>query len=495
MYRRLGCLALALAGCGGATGDTEATTGPGDGACDLAITPPAMTTARLQIGPDGALFDEHGRRVILRGINTGGRSKWAPFLPFPIDPEAGVDEVRAAADVFYGRLVDWGLDTVRMPLSWEALEPAEGAYDGRYLDRYEAMVDAAWAHGLRVIVDFHQDVYASPYCGDGFPLWTLEDPDPGPARRDCPQWFLGYVNNTGVRAAFDHLWADDTGVQTQLFAMWAEVAGRLASHPGVVGFELINEPGWGTAADVGAWKRDVLAPFYAALAAELRALAPDALILYDNPGIDALGVAAIEHARPQGEGFVYAPHLYDSGLINGLPWTGADPTPVLEDMVSFARGEGLPLLLGEFGVAQGAAGGEAWMTLIMAAIDASGTSATLWEYSQNEEPWNAEDLSVVDASGEPRAGLDRYVRPWLRAVAGDDASFAWDPALGRFEASWTAGDGVTEVVLPPRRFTGGLEALSVTGDGACHSLDLAAGRLWIRASAGAAVQLSFTAAP
>ena len=37
-----------------------------------------------------ALLDGHGRRVMLRGVNAGGRSKFAPYMPFDYE-EGGFD--------------------------------------------------------------------------------------------------------------------------------------------------------------------------------------------------------------------------------------------------------------------------------------------------------------------------------------------------------------------------------------------------------------------
>ncbi|MCA9714088.1 MAG: cellulase family glycosylhydrolase [Myxococcales bacterium] len=488
---------LSVAACrGDGAGGSESSgdeTGPAteSGACEEPIARPALADARLTIDADGRLRDALDRVVVMRGINTGGRSKWAPFVPFPIAPDASLDELEAAAETFFARVVPWGLDTVRLPFSWEALEPSAGELDARYLDRYERVVDVAWSFGLRVIIDFHQDVYASPFCGDGFPLWTV--PEPGPPRRDCPEWFLGYVVDPEVQAAFDRLWSDETGVQSQLRAMWIVMATRFAAHPGVVGFEMINEPGWGSASSVQAFKRDVLTPFHASLAAELRAVAPDVLVLYDNPGIDALGFGEIEHQRPAGDGLVYAPHLYDSGLINGEPWTGSDPRAALSEIAAFAAAERIPALLGEFGVADGAVGGAEWLAEAMAAIDEHALSSTLWEYSVAAEQWNEEDLSVVTGSGAERAVLDTFVRPWLRAVAGTRARFSWDPVQGVAEAAWTAADGITEIVLPSRRFTlSSSEAaprIELTGDGACYTLDANHGALLVAAPAGVEVEV------
>ena len=59
----------------------------------------------------------------MRGLNTGNRNKTAPFVPFPITDDIALDDFRAAADEFFGRMRGWGMDTARLPFSWDALEP------------------------------------------------------------------------------------------------------------------------------------------------------------------------------------------------------------------------------------------------------------------------------------------------------------------------------------------------------------------------------------
>lgn len=451
----------------------------------------AANLAPLTLRADGTLVDSLGRNVIMRGLNTGGRNKWAPFVPFPIDPEADLDTVRAEAEAFFARMVPWGLDTVRLPFSWEAIEPTRGEYDERYLSRYEALVDVAGETGLRVIVDFHQDVYASPFCGDGFPLWTLGEGDFGPPKHDCPQWFLGYAIDDGVRTAFDRFWADEDDLHAAFLDMWTEVATRFAAHPAVVGFEIINEPGWGSNDDIAAWKTDVLAPFHTKVTEALNDVAPDRLVFFDNPGIDALGVGTITHVRPEGDNLVYAPHLYDSGLISGNEYSGYEPEEPLREYAEFSRNEGMAMLLGEFGYAHDTPEGERWLRNAMDEIDALRVSATLWEYSVSSDQWNEEDLSVVAPDGTEREVLDVYVRPWLRALAGTDPTFTWrDDTL---DAAWDADGGVTEVVLPPRALPGGPDGLELTGQDACWTFEDPTGLLRVRAPAGVTVTLHLPA--
>lgn len=480
-----------------ATTASESTTGADvpvwPDACAEPIAALPRGSARLSVDEAGRLRDEHGRDILLRGVNTGGRSKYAPFVPFPIDPEVDLTGFTAAADEFYARLPAWGVDVVRMPFSWEALEPTEGTYDERYLDRYEAMIDVAWSHGIAVIVDFHQDIYASPFCGDGFPPWTLPG-DPGPPRHDCDNWGYKYLTDPDVRGAFDRFWADENGIQAKFFAMWDAMIDRVGDHPGVLGLEILNEPGWGTAPDIGEWKQTTLLPFWNAAIARMRDRAgDDLLILFDDTGIDALSFEPVVHLRPEGDNLMHAPHMYDGGLINGMAWAGSEPMPILAEIAAFSADNGLAVLLGEFGYGgESPSGGPEWLTRTYDSLDALRLNSTQWELSQNAEPWNFEDLSMITADGEERPVVDVFVRPRLRALAGADATFTWQD--GRLTARWTGDGGISEVVIPARLFPDGPSDLSlgtVSGpDGACLTHDRERGELRVMVPAGAAVELT-----
>jgi len=101
---------------GDSTSDpTGPTTGPTTGEpaepgpCAVALEPVPRGDARLSVDKLGALRDQYGRDVQLRGVNTGGRNKYAPFLPFPVGPDPTVADVQASAPPFFARLHDWGL--------------------------------------------------------------------------------------------------------------------------------------------------------------------------------------------------------------------------------------------------------------------------------------------------------------------------------------------------------------------------------------------------
>ncbi len=425
---------------GGESEGASTTAGGLVGTCDPPIAALAPADARLTVDAEGRLRDAQGRDVIMRGLNTGGRSKWAPFVPFPLAADADLAATAAAADAFFERLRPWGVDVVRMPMSWEALEPSRGTYDEGYLDRYEAMVTSAWSRGLRVIVDFHQDVYASPFCGDGFPIWSIGQADPGAPRHDCPGWGIKYLNDAGVRASFDRFWAGEDDLRVDFVAMWSEVLMRLGDHPGVVGFEVINEPGWGTASDQAAWKDEVLAPFYAEALAELRPLAPGLLFFYDDPGIDAVPLADVHFTEVVGEGLVYAPHLYDPGLLAGQAASGLDPLPKLTGMATNRAAQGHAVLLGEFGLAEASLsqGGAEWLTLVLDQVDA-GLGHALGVLAGGGAVERGGPLGV--GRGRGGAGAPRRVRAAVAAGGRGDGR--------ELRVGWVGGGG--ERVVDGRR--------------------------------------------
>ena len=103
--------------------------------------------------------DEHGRTVILHGVNLSGSSKVPMGMPTRVR-EGFFDHRHVSfvgrpfpiedADEHFARLRAWGLTFVRFLVAWEAIEHAgPGQYDEAYLDYLVQVIDKAQRQGIR----------------------------------------------------------------------------------------------------------------------------------------------------------------------------------------------------------------------------------------------------------------------------------------------------------------------------------------------------------
>jgi hypothetical protein len=236
---------------------------------------------------DGAWFkDEHGRTLLLRGVNLGGSSKMPRRPNGATHLGAGIFDHRDVsfigrpfpleeADEHLSRLRSWGFNTLRFVTTWEAIEHAgPGIYDEEYLDYLYQVVGKAGEHGFYVFIDPHQDVWSRFTGGDGAPGWTLEAAglDSGHFREtgaalvhhkwgaDYPR-MLWSTNSTklacatmftlffGGDAFAPQLKVDGQPIQDYLqghyIAAVAQIARRLKDLECVIGYDTLNEPAYG----------------------------------------------------------------------------------------------------------------------------------------------------------------------------------------------------------------------------------------------------------
>ena len=368
------------------------------------IAPPTPSDWRLVA--DGTSFrDGLGRVVFLRGVDAGGRSKFAPYVPFDY-ADGGY---ATALDAYMDHAARWGIDVMRVPFTWAALEPTQGQDDADWLSRYDQLLDAAWARGIWTVVDFHQDVYSEVFCGDGFPGWTV--PDAGPPSHDCPGWQLEYYNDPGVTAAFDAFWDAGSPVQSAYVSAWDVMVARYKDKPGVLGFEPINEPGWGSG-DEGTFSATTLTAFYSVMVPHINAAAPSSLVFVDPPGVDGTTVSTMLGKPTAGTGVVFAPHYYPLSAGN------ADEQAELAVWQGVGQAWNVPVFVGEFGASHDQQASVAYMTAVFDALDALSLSGSEWEYSVESEEWNSETDSIVAADGGEYPIAQAVQRPYARAVAG-----------------------------------------------------------------------------
>jgi endoglycosylceramidase len=446
--RSIAATLATLATFGAIDGCHASSTDPAPSAVTCAIAIAAPTSWRLRA--EGRSFREAaGRLVLLRGVNAGGRSKFAPFVPFDFAPD-GFDAALAA---YMDRAAGWGLNVLRVPFVWSAVEPTKGKDDEAFLARYDAILDAAWKRGIRTIIDFHQDLYAENYCGDGFPAWTFPASVTPPApHHDCPGWGSRYLTDTDVKAAFDRFWADSSSVQADYVALWDRLLARYRDRPGVIGFDPINEPAPGNA-ESGAFQKTTLRDFYGRMIARLHAAAPEALVFVEPVVFDG-GFASTKLERPVGDGVVFAPHYYPLGAMEAdVVHNG------LEKWAAVAAAWNVPVFIGEFGHTDpDDADVYSFLSWHYDALDDQLMSGTQWEYSVAAEDWNVEGFSLVRADGTERKLVGALLRPYARATAGRDVVTAYDTSARTFTLEYTPdANGITEISLPARAAEKGID--------------------------------------
>jgi endoglycosylceramidase len=184
------------------------------------------------------LLDPDGRVLVLHGVNMV--NKLGSHEP----GATGFDADDAAF------LAEHGFTTVRLGLIWKSVEPSPGEYDDAYLASVRETTELLAAEGIWTLLDFHQDLYSERFEGEGAPDWAVQDDGlPAEPKLGFPANYFGML---ALNRAFDHFWNNDpgpggVGLQDRYAAAWSHVAEFFGSTPGVMGYDLFNEPWPGTA--------------------------------------------------------------------------------------------------------------------------------------------------------------------------------------------------------------------------------------------------------
>ena len=252
--------------------------------------PPQLLPVLAPGGP--SLTDTAGRLVELHGVDLlpkcGVHTSGNPCLPDATATQPAyylradaTDPARRLDDNDARALQDLGIDTVRLGVFWEGIEPGppnaaaddptycaahaagtpftplpataepwDGTVAARYLDHVAATVHVLAAHGIRTILAMYQDVWGAvfanpngspPWKGDGAPAWatcTGGAPFLAPA-----SWNAGYTT-VPVATSFQHFFLNDVvaDLQGQYIRSAVALAKRFRRDPAVIGYGVFNDP-------------------------------------------------------------------------------------------------------------------------------------------------------------------------------------------------------------------------------------------------------------
>lgn len=443
------------------------------------------------------ITDARGKVVILHGLNM-------VYKRPPYDPRSvgfGADDA-----AFLHRN---GFDTVRLGMIYKAVEPRPGRFSSQYIRGIRATERMLARHRIFSLVDFHQDLYNEKFEGEGFPDWAvLDDGLPAEPLTGFP---ASYVTSPGLNRAFDNLWANAEGpggvpIQRRYGAAWARVATAFAHDPGVLGYDLLNEPWPGSdyttcintagcptfdSAELGRFYRRVIGRIRRAERRHLVFYEPNVLFNFDaKTNLPDLGSRRL--------GFSFHDYCF-LGLVSGAPSNcPAAEDQVLDNADARAKATGDALLLSEFGATDDIA----TLGRVTRFADRHMVSWQEWHYCGCDDPTTSGpgdvQALVKDPGRRPRGSnvfrdkLKALARPYPQAIAGTPLSYSFDPSTRRFRLVYTrrraSGHGafrrgVSSVFLPRIQYPHGYGA-EVSGG----SLEQPAGsrRLFIRANPHAA---------
>ncbi|MFE1834693.1 cellulase family glycosylhydrolase [Streptomyces sviceus] len=415
---------------------------------------------------NGRFVDGNGREVVLRGYNVSGETKLAENKGLPF---ASVADAKKSATAL--RALGGG-NSVRFLLSWAYAEPVKGQVDTTYLANATAQLRTFLDAGIRVYLDFHQDLYSrwlfnsgSWYTGDGAPAWAVALGNyPAESCGICIMWGQNITQNGAVKAGQYDFWHNNHGLQDSFLATaqktMAYLKANLATEEfaGVVGFDPYNEPyagSYDSGQNSRTWERDLLWPFYVKFRARMDAAGwtdKPALVepnLFWNGNVSKEEGGLLD-AGTLGSRYVFNTHFYDQKAISGiLMWGNASDGQYVGDFGTVrdrAAAAGTTAVVSEFGhPLNGSTAGKAPTVLkaMYQALDSrvkganwwstpagSGPvlSGTQWQWDiyngrhhelMNDNPdkvmtsgdaWNDEDLSAVKLDGSGTAVLRQDAR-------------------------------------------------------------------------------------
>ena len=297
-------------------------------------------------------------------------------------------------DSMYTDIRNSGYNVIRVPVSWNNLEPTAPVWDEGsktythtwnpiYLTDLKSMVRKARAAGLMVILNMHQDLWSPALhnistlqgkkarCeGVGMPRWlypTLDAKKKTTEKDDVlkgANWFYRNVHDPLSTTTKAQPWQLLCAAWDQLAYQFSPESG-FADYQAVVGANLLNAPHISSVGGKPDEGQSVLKAsgvrlrgLYDALAPAITARNPGWLLMFQDAtgGYDSANAAERETPtmtkKPSTPGnWVYSVHLSNTAhgtFADGVPEHDDFGVTLAEQALANARAWGVPLFIGEF---------------------------------------------------------------------------------------------------------------------------------------------------
>jgi endoglycosylceramidase len=431
-----------------------------------------------QLRHDGRwLVDPQGRVVLVHGLNAVW--KHAPWAP------------PATAEGFTARDADFmaanGFNAVRLGVLFAGVMPRQGVVDTAYLDRIDRVVRLLASRHIWVLLDFHQDDYATRFTGEGFPEWAVHDD--GLPFAPAGSFFASYFTPALART-FDNLWGNSAGLWDDYAKAWSAVAQRWQHQPYLMGYDLFNEPSAGSQlatcfnpAGCPVFDQQLQA-FYEHVRTAIRAHDGHNLVWYEpHFFFNAMAKSNFTKVADNEIGlswhnYACTPAFTGTGVIPG------EPDCALNEPRVFANAEQQVSDLGSTGVMTefGSTNDLPDLARLTGLADANLDGWMYWAYKAWNDPTGQPATEGMFAKDSDLSTLisgkaNVLIRPYPQAVAGTPTSLSWDAAGNVMQLAYRAGaqQAPTDVFVPQRHYPHGYRAVVtggrvVSAPGATHLL-------------------------
>jgi len=395
-----------------------------------------------KLGKSKYMTDEDGRIVIYRGVNVSNLSKHS-------GPPSGYWDRGRAQHPWqerddYKRLEDWGFNFVRYLIFWEAIEPTEGTYDDYYLDGAINRAKYLAKHGIDVVLDIHQDLYAQKFHGNGFPDWAVKDD--GKKFKLQEPWSANYLEPAVMRS-FKNFWQSDK-LKDAYIKMLEHVIDKAEGVPNIIGIDVMNEP-WPRFPPMP-FERVRLTAFYEKIEKVFKSKNTRLKMFYEPWMSTSSGAPTNLRFKP-GIPAVFFPHFYDAFCEEGKTykdWNKMLQRRAIEIKMREAQEFGVPMAIGEFSYPPTC---KNHLNALSDFLDLSDEYAFGWSYYSYESSiHSARGLVLPDGSDTPM--LKRIVRPYAQRIAGTNPSIKFKGTVLTLRYDRSSGvTGETVIFMPPSK--------------------------------------------
>ncbi|KAF9192094.1 hypothetical protein BGZ50_008824 [Haplosporangium sp. Z 11] len=377
------------------------------------------------------------------------------------------------------------INIIRLGVHWAGVEPVRGQYNQTYLDITHGIIKKLQDNNIYTLVDQHQDVLSPQTCGHGVPLWFVRpgwvkpahmmpypqkapfpvDANGVPSDDDCNSidWSVSYLDYA-VGNAFGRLYNNYDNLGDAWAAYWSTVSKNYRSLPGVMGYDLMNEPWVGdhmadpTLLTPGVADRVNLEPLWNKGNTAIRANDDTTIVLFEGPTFD---IAAGFNNVPGGDGSktAHSYHYYKPPQLGSIEDT-------IKNRIKDNKRLRTTGMLTEF---QFWGTDAATVALILEGARQADRYMQSWQGWAYENLWNHQTL-------EPHPELARiYARTYAEATAGVPKTLYFQDTTAKYWVSWQADTSIQAPglirIAPQIYYPDGIRVFFVPEGSGTHTMD------------------------